>query len=43
MQASAPSMALDAVRLDLNYNAIPAPGALSLLLIAGFTAGRRRR
>lgn len=43
MQAAAPSMALDAVRLDLNYNVIPAPGALALLLVAGFTAGRRRR
>ena len=43
MQAAAPSMSLDAVRLDLNYNAIPAPGALALLAVAGFAAVRRRR
>jgi uncharacterized protein (TIGR03382 family) len=43
MQASAPSMSLDAVRVDLNYNAIPNPGALALLVVAGLTAGRRRR
>ena len=36
-------MSLDAVRLDLNYNAIPAPGALALLAFAGFAAARRRR
>ncbi|NBX32581.1 MAG: hypothetical protein EBR07_07580, partial [Planctomycetes bacterium] len=39
--ASAPSMSLDAVRLDMQY--APAPGALALLAISAFTAGRRRR
>ena len=39
--ASAPSMSLDAVRLDMQY--VPAPGALALLAISAFTAGRRRR
>jgi hypothetical protein len=34
-------MSLDAVRLDLQY--VPAPGALALLAISAFTAGRRRR
>ena len=39
--ASAPSMSLDAVRLDMQY--APAPGALALLAISAFTATRRRR
>jgi hypothetical protein len=39
--ASAPSMSLDAVRLDIQY--VPAPGAMALLAISAFTAGRRRR
>jgi hypothetical protein len=38
--ASAGSMALDAVRLDLNY--VPAPGALALVGLAAVTARRRR-
>ena len=39
--ASAPSMSLDAVRLDMQY--VPAPGAFALLAISGMTAFRRRR
>ncbi len=39
--ASAPSMALDAVRLDMQY--APAPGAFALLAVSAFTASRRRR
>ena len=39
--ASAPSMALDAVRIDMRT--APAPGALALLSLAGITSGRRRR
>ena len=38
--ASAGSMSLDAVRLDLNY--VPAPGALALVGLAAVTARRRR-
>lgn len=39
--ASAPSMSLDAVRLDMQY--APAPGALALLAASALTATRRRR
>jgi hypothetical protein len=39
--AGAPSMSLDAVRLDLQY--VPAPGAFALVAAAGIVARRRRR
>ena len=39
--AGAPSMSLDAVRLDMQY--APTPGAVALLAISGLTAFRRRR
>lgn len=39
--ASAPSMSLDAVRVDLQY--VPAPGAIVLLAISAATLRRRRR
>jgi len=39
--AGAPSMSLDAVRLDMQY--APTPGAFALLAISGLTASRRRR
>jgi hypothetical protein len=39
--AGAPSMSLDAVRLDMQY--IPAPGAFALVAAAGIVARRRRR
>jgi hypothetical protein len=39
--AGAPSMALDAVRLDLQY--IPGPAPLALMGLAGLVSGRRRR
>jgi hypothetical protein len=39
--AGAPSMSLDAVRLDMQY--APTPGAWALLAISGLTASRRRR
>ena len=39
--AGAPSMSLDAVRLDMQY--APTPGAFALLAISGLTAFRRRR
>ena len=41
--ASAPSMSLDAVRLDMGYSPVPAPGAIALLAIAGIPLARRRR
>jgi hypothetical protein len=41
--ASAANMSLDAVRIDTNYNVVPAPGALALLAGAGTWASRRRR
>lgn len=42
MKAVGPHMSLDALSLDVAYSAIPAPGALALLGLAGL-AGRRRR
>ena len=41
--ASAANMSLDAVRVDINYAPIPAPGAFALLAGAGALVGRRRR
>lgn len=40
--AGAPSMSLDAVRIDSNYAPIPAPGAIALLGISAMVARRRR-
>ena len=42
LKAAGPHMSLDAMSLDVAYSAIPAPGALALLGLAGM-AGRRRR
>lgn len=42
IKATGPHMSLDALSLDVAYSAIPAPGALALLGLAGM-AGRRRR
>lgn len=39
--ASAPSMSLDAVRLDMQY--VPGPGAVALLAVSALTLSRRRR
>ena len=39
--ASAPSMSLDAVRMDMQY--VPTPGALALVGVAGIAVRRRRR
>ena len=42
IQGTAPNMSYDAGAIDIRYAAVPAPGALALLGLAGF-AGRRRR
>ena len=41
-QAAGPHMSYDAAAIDVRYAAIPAPGALALIGLAG-VAGRRRR
>lgn len=41
--ASGANMSLDAVRLDMNFAPVPAPGAFALLAGAAMLSGRRRR